>query len=527
MYTMLLAVFLFTAVRLYIVTDAGNASQVLAGQYSRKITIAERRGFIFDRNGKLLNMKKTGYVCVVIPERSTDPKNDAQALAAASNYTQAEIYDKIIRGIPFLLDCKRSCTSEAVFSYPKYKECTVCAPHIVGYTDSSGRGAAGIQKYYNDILTNVFGADVVLRYTADASGVPFGENVYDISDSGYKDNDGIYLSIDKELQRYCEKLVDPLSCSGAICVMDISSGELLACVSYPDFDTEKVYNYLDSDKGELVNRCLSGTTPGSVFKTVVAASALEADPEMFGYEYTCTGAYTTVDGDIIPCHKKDGHGLVTMREAYAQSCNPYFIDLASYVGEDRILSTAQSMGVRLDTDIDGMFACTGIIPRYDEKLSSHSGYIANLAIGQGKTLISPIQACSIFACAASGVYRTPTLLADVPYDDSEKDSVEGERVLDDKTTELLCEMMLSCVEEGLGKEAAPKKVTAGGKTATAQTGMLKDGKEILNCWFGGVFPADAPRYSVCILVSDTENSGIAKVLFRKICDFQINNEKNT
>ena len=517
MYIFLLSLFVFAVMRLYTVACGKPASQVLSGQYSRKMTVTERRGAILDRNGKLLNLTEDGNICLVIPDICEDPKNEAEKLAKISEYSQSEIYDRLLRGIPFTLKTTRKYTSEAANSYICYKEGTVCAPHIVGYTDASGKGVSGIEKYFDDALTNTYNGKVVYRYRADALGVPLEDSMGNLSDNGYGLIRGVTLTLDRDLQRYCEKLVKQYSCSGAVCVTDTNTGEILACVSFPDFVPERIADYLESGKGEFTNRCTSGFTPGSIFKTAVAAAALEYAPEFYDYEYVCNGSYITAEGDVIPCHRKDGHGLLTMKEAYAQSCNPYFINLAFMTGKDKIIDIAENMIGETNTDIDGIFTIHGDIPLYDPELSGESGYLANLAIGQGRILISPVSACTMFSTAVTGFCRKPSVV----FNGHLKQAAENykERTLSEYTTEKLLEMMSFCVNEGLGKEAAPKRVTAGGKTATAQTGILKNGSELLNCWFCGVFPVENPEYTVCVLVCDTVNGNKAKEIFGNVCDY--------
>lgn len=522
-YILLISMLAFVILRLFIVSSADTASQVLSGQYSRKLTVAERHGFIFDRNGKLLNSIKDGNICVVNPLICTDMKDVSERISSVSRYSQSEIYDKMLETAPFLVRTDGDISAEGVYSYPYYRAETVCAPHIVGYTDSSGKGVTGVERFFANTLTQRFSGKVSYRYTADAVGIPFEKSGSCLYDSGYTENSGIYLTLDMDLQLLCESLAKEYIESGAICIGDVESGEMLALVSYPDFDTKNVGIYLDSEKGELVNRCTSAFTPGSVFKTAVAAAALESDQTLYELEYECKGYYETEDGDIIPCHKAEGHGLVTMKEAYAHSCNPYFINLALLTGEDKITETAKKMGLTENGSLDGIFPYSDYLPAYSENISSKSGYIANLAIGQGRILVTPISMCSMFSCAVTGYYSEPSVL--VRISDGGKTirdysvTREESKVLSEATTEKLSQMMKLCVEEGLGKEANPTGGNAAGKTATAQSGVIKDGKEVLNCWFCGVYPADNPEYTICVLSCSSRNGNNAKTVYRKICEY--------
>lgn len=524
LYILIMAMFVFVMLRLYSVTSENKASQVLSGQYSRKITVAERRGFIYDRNGEYLNTLERGNILAVNPTGCEDLIYTAEQISRISDYSQSQIYDKLLLGVPFLVNAVTECTLDGVYSYPLYQTRTLSAPHIVGYTNSEGVGVAGVEKSFDTLLSGDFSGKVTYRYMSDVSGIPLENTGNSVYDSGYGNTSGVYLTIDKKIQDFCQKIAQEYIEYGAIVVGDTRTGEILACVSMPDFDTEMVADYLKSDRGELVNRCTAGFTPGSVFKTVVAAAALELDKELYNLEYECTGSIITEDGDILPCHNREGHGAITMATAYAHSCNTYFINLALIVGDELILKTARKMGLGESGVIDDVLAYSSSIPEYHDVASSKSGYIANLAIGQGKTLVSPVSLCTMFSCAVTGEYVRPGVLLKITDGESiirDYSNREKNKVLDTEIVEKLSLMMGECIENGLGIEAKPTYKNAGGKTATAQSGSYSNGKEILNCWFCGVYPLDEPLYTICVLLCDTKNSKNAKAVFREICDFLV------
>ena len=522
LYILMLAVMGLVIFRLYAVMSYGKAEQVLSGQYIRRLDAAERRGMIYDRNGIPINNKKDGYICIVDPGSCTDTVEVSEKLSEYSGLAQSEIYDRMLERVPFVIITEECFDASGTVFYPRFENVTLCAPHVVGYTDIDGKGISGIEKYFNVTLSGKFAGSVRYGYMSDASGASLENGGSCVYDSGYSENSGIYLTLDSELQSFCSELVGKTSGSGAVCVTDTESGDILAMVSFPEFDTENVAKYLDSEKGELVNRCLAGATPGSIFKTVIAAAALEKDASLCLREYECKGSIVTADGEVIPCHKSEGHGLIDMKEAYAQSCNPYFIDLANYIGDESIRSTAKKLGLVSECTLDGIFGFGNSIPEYSGGVSSYGGYLANLAIGQGKTLVSPLSICVLYSCAVTGKRQQPGLMLKIcegervvrEYDRKRK----CENVLSEETTEYLREMMLYCVSDGLGRDAKPKKNSAGGKTATAQTGRYEEGKEILNCWFCGVYPGEKPKYTICVLYSGIKNGNEAKVIFGKICD---------
>lgn len=524
LYIILMILLLLVSGRLYAVMISDTASEVLGGQYTRKLDVAERRGFIYDRNGVAMNMKNDGYITVINPSECNDISALSEKASAASQMSQSEIYDRLLGNVPFIIVTEEELSFDGVVCYPRYIAGTECLPHIVGYTDRDGKGVSGIEKYFDKTLSGSLSGSVSYRYMSDAAGGIMRGTVSSILDNGYEESGGIYLTTDSKLQLFCEELVRSYDGSGAICVTDTNSGEIIASVSFPSFDTDNVAEYLDSEKGELVNRVFSAFTPGSLFKTVVAAAALEKDPLLFSsWTYECDGSFETEDADVIPCHKKDGHGVLDMKTAYAQSCNPYFISLAQYIGEEAIIEYAGKMGFCENDLIDGIFYYNNSIARYVDGESSKSGFLANLAIGQGRTLVSPISVCTVFSSAVTGYRSEPGIMLKIcegdkilrKYDEIRK----CERVLSPEVSRYLLEMMKECTATGLGKEACPENVNIAGKTATAQTGSYNnENEEILNCWFCGVLPADNPQYTICVLCCKSENGNTAKEIFRLVSE---------
>lgn len=521
MYAFVLLMFVFLICRLYTVSESTAASEVLSGQYSRKIEVASRRGFIFDRNGNLLNCEKNGYVCVVDPSKCDDIKQCVVELSEISDIRESEIAEKFFASKPFIIKTVKQIQLQGIYFYPNYIYTTACAPHIVGYINSDGNGVSGIEKSFNECLSNVFSGKLNYIYKADA----LGKNMKGIGtclyDDGYTQNSGVYLTLDKDLQLFCAETAKKYIGSGAVCVADVHTGEILASLSLPEFETNDIGSYLESDNGEFINRCAASFTPGSIFKTVVAAAALEVDSSFHTLEYECCGKIAIGENESLSCHNKDGHGKITMNEAYAQSCNPYFVNLAFNVGWEKIVETAEKMGICDEKIIDGILAYKSSVPRFSQNTASEKGYIANLAIGQGETLLAPYSVINVFSCAATGYLTEPHILFRIRNGDCnlKQFKIKRERVLKQETVNKLREMMGCCIENGLGIEAKPKNGKAGGKTATAQTGRYKNESELLNYWFCGVYPLDAPQYAVCVLGEGENLSANVKNVFKEICDY--------
>lgn len=512
----------FVSLRLFIISyDSTSSESALSGQYSRKLVVAERDGFIFDRSGELLSHSKDGYITYINPVRA-DPSeylDIARNVSEKGESTQSYVYDKLFEGKPFSVSSSEEIITPCAESYVRYEEKggeLLC--HILGYKNSDGEGVCGIRGAYGEYLRSVSGS-AFARYEADASGRILSDRPYGVYDEMYSEKTGLVLTIDKEIQKIAEDIADDTMSMGAIVITDTENGEILACVSRPSYDVERVSDYLDSSDGELLNRAFSAYTPGSVFKCIVACAALEYDEKLFDIEYECTGKYEFPDVSIA-CHNKQGHGKISMREAFSQSCNPYFISLALEIGIDRVLSMARLLGVCTYDDVNLLPASPGNLPQEN---THYPAKVANTAVGQGEVMLTPLQICSVISSCVNGEYIRPSIVRGYMVDGkiTSESKEEKVRALSDKTVEYMRDMLILCVTDGTGKAAQSDLVTSGGKTATAQSGQYKDGREVIHRIFAGAFPIDEPKYSVCILCDgngdDNENPSVVfKELSEKI-----------
>ena len=503
---------------LYRASTNEEVRTVLSGQYSRRLPIASRRGFIYDRCGRLLNAKKDGYVCLVNPALVEEPRSVSELLSKCSEISESVIVERLSRSVPFTVqisDDDNLSGIQGIYCFPRYIHGTQTAVHTVGYVNKDGKGVIGAERGFDGYLRLYLGGDVSYSYSADALGRPLGNSGTVLYDNGYSESSGVILTLDKKLQEELEAVAREGISAGAIAVCEIESGEILASVSLPDFEENRVSEYLQSDKGELINRCAASFTPGSIFKTVVAAAALGRDIGFYDLEYECMGKVVLSDGKELSCHKRSGHGRITMARAYADSCNAYFINLAGKIGIGEVLETASAMGMGA-SELYGICNYGSPLPEY----SDSDGFSANIAIGQGTLLMSPYEACRVFACAASGYRAELSMLREVFRGDSTllRPDRKKESVLPGEVCERLLEMMELCISDGLGKEASPSDDDAGGKTATAQTGQYKNGKEILNTWFCGVYPLSEPKFAIAVLCDGNGGEGNPRAIFGKVCD---------
>lgn len=231
----------------------------------------------------------------------------------------------------------------------------------------------------------------------------------------------VVLTLDTDIQRFAtERLGEE---SAAAVVMDVKTGELIALTSTPGFDPNlfvggiSTANYAalrDNDHRPLFNKAIQGTyPPGSTFKGVVAAAALEHDVIDPDEMITCRGS-TTLGRRDFHCWRREGHGPVNLHEAVKTSCDIYFYEVAQRLGIERIEEMARRFGLGENYDIGISGVASGLVPNPDWKYSRRNegwstGDTYNTGIGQGFLLTSPLQLAVMTSRLASGRAVVPTL----------------------------------------------------------------------------------------------------------------------
>ena len=520
-YLFLILLFLAVIFRVYYVSfsDISDKTKSVAGSRSATLELYSSKGVIYDRNLCALAGNQFAYYLVVNP-RGFDRSNIDYISGLTGNdieYINSKLQKESVFVLKSYFEPK---PMDGVYVYEgttRYSEQpTAC--HLLGYLDLNGeRGLSGVEKAFDNELS-VYTSKAYIRYATNAlQGVIAGlgiEAQYDSEDT----TNGIILTIDRQLSIAVEQSMSKYIERGAAIVMDCNSGELLAMSSMPIFDAENISAYIDSDSGELINNAMTNQTVGSVFKMIVAACAV--DNGLADFEYECNGGIS-VGGRVFTCQNQKKHGTLTLKEAFAQSCNSYFIALGQLLGYDKIIETAQLFGADSSIEIlKDMSSSSGILPEEEGILS-----VANLSIGQGKLMLSPLEIARITAVMCNGGYLVnPTAYYGTYIDGaiSNKSSYNYKsQIITSDTAAILKDMCIYCVSDGTGTAAEPSKGGAGGKTASAQTGKIgEDGKEILNTYFTGFYPADDPQYVITVFAADGESgSKTCAPVFREICDF--------
>lgn len=499
--------------------SVGKAAYTGGASQGVRFDIAEVRGTIYDCNMQPLVNNEFDLVAAAKPSN--------EALAALKEYISDEDYsaarEKMQRARPVTVavDSEITGCSDISVMHCANRYSGRYASHIIGYTDSSSHGVCGIERAFDDLLSEST-VKITARFGCDAGGrVLMGEETEILNDYAVPKG-GPVLTIDKGIQRISENAADALGIDkGGVVILDIATGAIRACTSRPAYLQSSPASSLSDANSPFINRALTAFSVGSVFKPVVAAAAL-AEGINPSREYNCTGSIT-LNGVTFNCHKAEGHGTLDMKEAMAESCNTYFISLAIKAGGDSIIEAAKALHFGESTPLaDGITGSAGTLPAAHELDSSAA--TANIAFGQGKLLATPLQLAAMMACiAGGGIYRTPYLVEGICNTAGEftpcESSNTAQRALSMTAARTIRGFLEAVVTHGSGRRAESGYFASAGKTATAQTGIFVDSNELYNSWFAGYFPADNPTYAVAIIKENGSGGAVSCApVFKYISD---------
>lgn len=393
------------------------------------------------------------------------------------------------------------------------------ARHVIGYVvQVDNSGAAGIENRFDSkrgrsALRGKRPRSIAPLVTGTNSVIP-GLGFHEIPPSP---RFSVVLTLDVRVQRVVEGVLDVHKVEkGAVVVLDVQTGEVLAMASRPAFDQNNVAASMNDTRSPLVNRAVEPYYPGSVFKVIVAAAALEAagvDPMLIT---VCQGSVDVGGGDPIKCsHHKDGPALLTLRQAMAYSCNPVFVSLAEKVGAKKIIEYARQFGISSKWN-DLPEGSPGILREPDSLRG-----LAHLAIGQEYVRATPLEMTAALAVIArGGIYRAPQLVKEVI--DQRGRVVESfeppkpRRVIKSETALTISDWLEAAVKSGTGK-AAEVETGSAGKTGTPESAQSSWLAERWDAWFVGWAPRSQPRFVIGVFVEDgLSGPGRAAPIFRDI-----------
>lgn len=483
-------------------------------QQTWKVEAAYERGAIYDHNFNRLTGNKVVYQAVAAPDISVI--DDLTEMGAGAS--REELAEKVTEGKPFSVTVQSPQTSNENITIcqtvDRYSSDSV-AVHSVGYLNSDGHGVTGAEKAYDDFLTeNAHTMTAVCQM--DGKGQFLQGSDIQLEAQGNADA-GLVMTLDASQQALVEQACSGIQ-KGAAIVMDAQTAEIRALASFPSFSPENVAEAVqDEENSPMINRALCTYPVGSTFKIATAACALDKGIPA-SRTYNCTGS-VDVDGQVFHCHHRQGHGTLDMAAAFKESCNPYFITLGQEVGAQDLRRQATGLGFGRSIELmDGVYSAAGTLPPADMS----SGELANFSFGQGDLTATLLQVAQmVYAAAGDGKVVAPSLVKGVTEDGAtvnEQEPAAAIQAMSEDAAHQIREFMTKTIE---GSAAQPQLVSAGGKSATAQTGRKNaDGSEEYETWFAGFFPAEQPRYIAVVLIengkSGTEDAG---PVFARIADY--------
>ncbi len=492
-------------------------SLAAASQQTRNRLIYIERGDILDRNGIPMTGREVEWKAILEPASLLSLPGSLRTIADILEVPIHQLTQTLSSdNLPYLVKitpaqaeaiADSSLGGISVMDMRIRNGADTLAPHILGYTDQKGQeGLAGLEKAYQETLDR--GGGVYAGILADAGNTVMNDFGYRVWNTMGKEKLDVKLTLDYHIQSIVEEVMGRMVDKGAAVVVDILTGEIYALCSCPDYNPAYINPYLHDENQPLFNRALGAYTPGSIFKIITAAAALENGISA-DLSFDCPG-YVDFDGTLMKCwsYGSGGHGTVNMAQAFAQSCNSYFIKLGMELGRDKILDMARQFGLGSKTGLylEGIDEPPGEVPSTLGQASDAE--IGNLAIGQGNLLVSAVQAANVSAVIANGgILNRLTLVDSIVNQKGERvrniSTPSWKRVISKETAASLQGMMLMTVQSGTGELANIKGYGgSAGKTGSAETGWIKDDRAILHAWFSGYFPTNAPRYALCVFIED-------------------------
>ena len=481
----------------------------------RERYIKAKRGKILDCNGVVLADNVTVCNISVIHNQIKERDKVVEVLCRELNLSE-EYVEKRVDKVSSIEKIKSNVSKEigdkirsynlagikVDEDYKRYYPYGELASKVLGFTGGDNQGIIGLEVKYEEELQGEKG--IILTYT-DARGVELeakGEKRVEPVDGNH-----LVTSLDYNIQQYATQLAQVAMSKKeadrvSIIALNPQNGEVYCMVDVPEFDLNHPFDLISDfqDVNQMWrNGCINDTyEPGSTFKIITTAAALEENEVSLEQRFYCPG-YIMVGDRRIRCHKYGGHGSVSFVEGMQGSCNPTFISLGLTLGVDRYYNYFSKFGLLSKTGID-LPGEAGTIMHKKENIGPVE--LATVAFGQSFQ-ITPIQMAATVASLINGGKRiTPHIGVRVQDNDGktikEFSYKEGERLVADQTSETLQYLLEQVVDGGTGSNGYVEGYRVGGKTATSQTLPRNSGKYIAS--FIGFAPADEPEILALAIV---------------------------
>lgn len=519
--------------------------------HERERDIKAARGRIIDATGTVLATNKSVCTISVIHSQIEEPEQVITALVKELGLSEEEVRGRVeknssIERVKTNVDKEVGDRIRAYGlagvkvdeDYKRYYPYDTLASKVLGFTGADNQGILGLEVKYDSYMQ---GADGKILTLTDARGIEI-ENAGETRMEPVNGYD-LYISMDVNIQEYCEQAAKKAylqknADSVSVIVINPQNGELLAMVNYPEFNLNEPFTLTDNmlenmasedeeitaeeaataetaattltaeEKQDLLNQmwrnqCISDTyEPGSTFKIVTAAAALEEGVVSLNDQFYCPG-YKLVEDRKIRCAKTTGHGAETFETGIMNSCNPVFIELGERLGVDNYYKYFKQFGLLQKTGIDLPGEAATIMHK---KENVGPVELATISFGQSFQ-ITPMQLVTTVSSIINGGTRvTPHFGVEIR--DQKGNLVETlkyetqEDVCSEETSETMQYLLEKVVSEGGGKNAKIEGYAIGGKTATSQTLPRSEHRYISS--FLGFAPADDPQVLVLAIIDNPE-----------------------
>lgn len=493
--------------------------------WSRDIVFEPDRGDVMDVNGEVLTENISAPSVIVIPRQIDTPEETATQLAEILDMSYEKAYEYVtqneksvqihpdgrkisekqekqirdlqIDGVYLAKDSKRHYPHDDYLS------------HVLGFTGIDNQGLMGLELYYDSYLKGKKGR---LSYYSDAK-----QRKIDAHADIYSPpSDGLHLktTIDLNVQTIMERELDLAAAKynpdGAMAIaVDPKTGGVLGMATRPNFHPS---NYQEVDPG-IFDRNLpiwSTYEPGSTFKIITLAAALEENTVDLEKDTFFDNGSITVGGAKLRCWKSGGHGSQSFLEVVENSCNPGFVHLGQKLGKEKLFSYIDAFGFGQKTGIDLQGEGSGILFSLDQVGPVELG---TTSFGQGVS-VTPIQQVMAVAAAINGGYLYEPYIAKEwldPVNDEVVEVIEPilkEQVISKDTSKEVREALEAVVAKGTGRPAFVDGYRVGGKTGTAQK-VGPDGTYLQNnhiVSFIGFAPADDPEIVVYVAIDNPKGT---------------------
>lgn len=512
------------------------------GSRVQEVPMEISRGEIIDCNGIPFTNTARHFSVIVFPGQLTDIPSVADKIAAITGVPADKIATRIRRDErPFKLKTDLDAlTAQRINSLNmpgilvtdekvRYGYSSLAA-HVTGYINlADNHGVSGIEGMFDKLLRGnqpEYAAALVDAMQQVIPGLGYKRIRLD---NGSGPNN-VVLTLDGRIQKIVETVLDKYSAKGAVIVMRPSTGAILAMASRPNFDANRLDEYLTSDSAPLLNRAIAAYQPGSVFKLVVAAAALE-NQQVRPDDLFFDPGYIDVNGIRFKGwdYERGPRGRITFSEAMAYSSNPVFIEVGQKIGAEQLVAYARKLGFGSRTGLNFAGEAAGNLPATD---NIYPGELANLSIGQGEFEATPLQiAVLVSTIVNDGIKVEPYIVSKLTDHNGvvikSYHSSRGSRVLSKQTAVQMRDMMAGVARFGTGQAAYVEAGGSAGKTGSAETGrQSKSGKGINHAWFGGYAPLEQPRYAVVVFIEDGMSGGdVAAPVFREIVTEMMRNSQ--